>query len=87
MYNEYQIGGIAFYNPWSILNYAKKGILDNYWVKTSANFLVKEGLRKADRNFWLLVNAGYLMVERTLDTRTAVLRIPNEEVMSSTIKY
>lgn len=52
MYDGYQIGGTHMYNPWSILNYAKKGRLENYWVKTSANFLVKSALKGADRNFW-----------------------------------
>ena len=52
MYDGYCIGGHHMYNPWSIINYAKKKRLDNYWVKTSANFLVKAALKEADRNFW-----------------------------------
>lgn len=52
MYDGYHIGEIEMYNPWSIICYAKKGRLENYWVKTSANFLVKSALNTADRNFW-----------------------------------
>lgn len=115
MYDGYQIGGIEMYNPWSIINYAKKGRLENYWAKTSANFLVKSALSRADKNFWtifdqlaagqermvwitldtsfveresnyslwgLLVNAGYLTVTQWVDSKSAVVKIPNEEVMA-----
>lgn len=115
MYDGYRIGGIDIYNPWSIINYAKRGILDNYWVKTSANFLVKKGLMSTDINFWskfellvvgkpvevwitldtsfvereslyslwgLFVNAGYFTVTERIDAQTAVIKIPNGEVMS-----
>lgn len=115
MYDGYQIGGIEMYNPWSVINYAKKGRMENYWIKTSANFLVKSALRRADRNFWgifdqlaggheclvwitldtsfveresnyslwgLLVNAGYLTVTKWVDAKSAVVRIPNDEVMA-----
>ncbi|MGL5436949.1 MAG: AAA family ATPase [Lachnospiraceae bacterium] len=50
MYDGYQIGGLHMYNSWSISNYAKRKTMDNYWVRTSANFFVKEGMKKADRN-------------------------------------
>lgn len=103
------------YNPWSILNYADMGELDNYWVNTSSNFLVRKALESADRDFWkdfeklirgeaipvwltletsyverdsnyslwgLLVNSGYLTAVRRVDANTAVVRIPNDEVMS-----
>lgn len=75
MYDGYNIGGIEMYNPWSILSYAKKGRLENYWVKTSANFLVKSALETADRNFWNTFDelaAGQdQMVYATLDTSFA----------------
>lgn len=114
-YDGYQFGGKEIYNPWSILNYADNGFLDNYWVNSSSNYLVRQALAKADKNFWdrfdrlaageeaavwltldtayverdsnyslwgLLVNAGYLAVVKRLDAGSAVVRIPNEEVMS-----
>lgn len=75
MYDGYQIGGIDMYNPWSIICYAKKGRLENYWLKTSANFLVKSALKSADRNFWKtfdqLAAGQEEMVFATLDTSFA----------------
>lgn len=75
MYDGYQMGGIGMYNPWSIINYAKKGRLENYWVKTSANFLVKKALKDADRSFWKifeqLVEGQEKLVYITLDTSFA----------------
>lgn len=114
-YDGYRIGGVEIYNPWSILNYADSGFLDHYWVNTSANFLVKQGLEKGSKSFWvsfdklaagneetvwltldtsyaergndyslwgLLVNAGYLTVTRRLNANSAIVKIPNGEVMS-----
>lgn len=114
-YDGYRIGKKEMYNPWSILNYADNGFLDNYWVNTSANFLVRQALKQADGRFWksfevlasgeettvwltletsyaerdsnytlwgLLVNAGYLTVARRIDSKAAVVRIPNDEVMT-----
>ena len=75
MYDGYCIGGYEMYNPWSIINYAKKKKLDNYWVKTSANFLVKTALKQADRSFWKifdeLVEGKEKTVFLTLDTSFA----------------
>ena len=75
MYDGYKIGGIEMYNPWSIINYAKKGRLENYWVKTSANFLVKAALKEADRGFWKifeqLIGGQEKLVYITLDTSFA----------------
>lgn len=114
-YDGYIIGNQEMYNPWSILNYADNGVLDNYWVNTSANFLVRQALKKADRGFWkrfeiladgketpvwltletsyaerdsnyslwgLLVNSGYLTVTKRIDSQSAIVRIPNDEVMA-----
>ena len=115
MYNGYQFAGIGIYNPWSILNYADNGFLDNYWAYTSSNYLIRQALTKAGASFWqdfdclaagkettvwlnldtsyveresnyslwgLLVNAGYLTVLHRNDATSAVVRIPNGEVMS-----
>lgn len=114
-YDGYCFGGIEMYNPWSILNYADMGTLDNYWVNTSSNYLVRKALQAADRRFWedfdqlvlgkeisvwltletsylernsnyslwgLLVNSGYLTALERIDEHTAVIKIPNDEVMS-----
>lgn len=75
MYDGYQIGGISIYNPWSVICYAKKGRLENYWIKTSANFLVKAALKDADKNFWdtfdLLAGGQEELIYATLDTSFA----------------
>lgn len=75
MYDGYIIGGIEMYNPWSVINYAKSGRLENYWVKTSANFLVKAALKDADRSFWKvfeqLIDGQEKLVYITLDTSFA----------------
>ena len=114
-YDGYRFGGIEMYNPWSILNYADIGSLDNYWINTSSNYLIRKALGMADRRFWedfdqlaggaeisvwltletsyverdsnyslwgLLVNSGYLTALRRVDSNTAVIKIPNDEVMS-----
>lgn len=75
MYDGYKIGGIEMYNPWSIINFAQKGRLENYWIKTSANFLIKTALKSADRNFWntfdVLASGKEAAVWITLDTSFA----------------
>lgn len=114
-YDGYRFGGLEIYNPWSVLNYADIGSLDNYWINTFSNFLVKQALRTADKRFWedfdqlasgkeisvwltletsyierdsnyslwgLLVNSGYLTALKRIDSNTAVVKIPNDEVMS-----
>jgi hypothetical protein len=43
-YNGYRFGKENFsviYNPWSILNYLEKGIIEPYWVNTSGNAIIK----------------------------------------------
>ncbi len=69
-YDGYRIGGHEVYNPWSILNYAKSGILDNYWINTSTNYLVKEALETADdffkKDFELLIQHGQTEVSANL---------------------
>ena len=50
-YDGYRFADIEMYNPWSILNYADLGSLDNDWINTSSNYLVKKALQEADRRF------------------------------------
>lgn len=115
MYDGYRFFETEIYNPWSILNYADSGFLDNYWVNTSSNYLIRQALSRASSGFWrdfdqlasgqdtsvwlnldtsyveresnyslwgLLVNAGYLTVVQRNSPSSAVVRIPNEEVMN-----
>ena len=50
-YNGYIFGSTEIYNPWSVLNYAKKGKLENYWINTSTNALVHTSINAANGNF------------------------------------
>lgn len=71
-YDGYRFGGIEMYNPWSILNYADMKELDNYWVNTSSNYMVRKALMRADRHFWedfeRLVSGETVPVWLTLET-------------------
>ncbi len=40
-YNGYIFGGNVIYNPWSILNYIKRGKLEPYWVNTGGTHLIE----------------------------------------------
>ncbi|MCL2126505.1 MAG: ATP-binding protein [Oscillospiraceae bacterium] len=62
------------YNPWSILNYAKSGILGDYWINnTSTNAMVKDSLAEADEFF--LKYFGELIKDGTAEV-TANLTCP-----------
>ena len=45
-YNGYLFGDTKVYNPWSIINFLKKGKLRPYWVNTSGNVLIQLYLEK-----------------------------------------
>ena len=45
-YNGYLFGDTKVYNPWSIINFLKRGKLKAYWVNTSGNGLIKLYLQK-----------------------------------------
>ncbi len=42
MYDGYNFSGTSIYNPWSILNYASKKVLEPYWMNSSGNVLIKK---------------------------------------------
>jgi hypothetical protein len=69
-YNGYLFGGTEIYNPWSILNYASRKRLDNYWINTSTNYLVKSAIDGAGerfrRDFEKLVSEGEARVSADL---------------------
>ena len=50
-YDGYRFGNKEMYNPWSLLSYARNGRLDNYWINTSTNYLVKSSMAEADEFF------------------------------------
>lgn len=40
-YNGYLFGGQVIYNPWSILSFIKRGVLQPYWVNTGSSDLIE----------------------------------------------
>ncbi|MDR0948535.1 MAG: ATP-binding protein [Lachnospiraceae bacterium] len=72
MYNGYQFGNTAIYNPWSILNYVDEKKLIPYWVNTSANALIYQAIAKADARFYKqfdeLIQSGSSELYAKLDT-------------------
>lgn len=52
-YDGYRFGSVDVYNPWSIINYVKRGCKpDVYWANTSSNSIIEELLCYADRGRW-----------------------------------
>ncbi len=47
-YDGYNFSGISIYNPWSILNYANRRVLEPYWLSTGSNKLIKDLLSKVE---------------------------------------
>ncbi len=72
MYDGYHIGNQDIYNPWSLLNYVDTKELTPYWVNTSANTMIKDGIKKSSRDFKEqykeLIEDGYLDTEVNLQT-------------------
>ena len=72
MYDGYRMGNTDIYNPWSILNYAKRKELVSYWVNTSSNTMIKNALKESDSYFKdqyeSLIKDGYLDTEVNLQT-------------------
>lgn len=52
-YNGYKFGKEYVYNPWSIINFAKENMLENYWVNSSKNDLIKGILIERNMDMFL----------------------------------
>ncbi|MCD8131217.1 MAG: ATP-binding protein [Lachnospiraceae bacterium] len=80
MYDGYHIGDQDIYNPWSILNYCKKGELRPYWVNTSSNSLIRETLKTPMKGFREkfeeLIENGSARVDINLETAYQELKTP-----------
>jgi hypothetical protein len=76
-YDGYLFGGMEMYNPWSILSYADKKKLQNYWLKTSTNALITESVLEAGadfhRTFEKLIKDGEVKVQFNLEASFAEL--------------
>ena len=79
MYDGYKMGNTEIYNPWSILNYARRKVLVPYWVNTSANTMIKQAITKADYDFKEqyenLITNNYL--ETTVNLQTSFYEVAN----------
>ena len=51
-YNGYEIGDTTLYNPWSIISCLdNEGLIENYWLNTRANELIKKLLFNSSMDF------------------------------------
>ena len=83
MYDGYKMGDIEIYNPWSILNYAKRKELIPYWVNTSANIMIKDSLTKSDNDF--KKEYEKLITDGQIETTVSMQTIFYEEANNSTL--
>ena len=49
-YNGYTFGKNLVYNPWSIINFIKADELKSFWVNTSTNDLIRDGLSNLSKS-------------------------------------
>lgn len=81
MYDGYHFGEHDIYNPWSILNYASRKVLDPYWVNTSSNTMIKKAISSSDeafeRGYEELIRNGKL--ETTVKMDTSFFEVNNTE--------
>ena len=73
MYDGYRFGEQEIYNPWSMINYAKRRKLEAFWVNTAANDMLLQAVLAADKrtqdHLEQLLAAGQVMV--TVDLQTS----------------
>lgn len=81
MYDGYHLGEHDIYNPWSILNYASRKVLEPYWVNTSSNTMIKKAISSSDeafeRGYEELIRNGKL--ETTVKMDTSFFEVNNTE--------
>lgn len=81
MYDGYHFGEHDVYNPWSILNYASRKVLEPYWVNTSSNTMIKKAISSSDeafeRGYEELIRNGEL--ETTVKMDTSFFEVNNTE--------
>lgn len=81
MYDGYHFGEHDIYNPWSVLNYASRKVLEPYWVNTSSNTMIKKAISSSDeafeRGYEELIRNGKL--ETTVKMDTSFFEVNNTE--------
>ena len=55
MYDGYIFGGVEIYNPWSIIKYADRRVLEPFWVNTSGNELIIKTVSDCKTNVKILI--------------------------------
>ena len=79
MYDGYKMGETEIYNPWSVLNYARRKVLVPYWVNTSANTMLKQAIKVTNHEFKeeydKLITDNYL--ETTVVLQTSFYEVAN----------
>ncbi|SET24297.1 PD-(D/E)XK nuclease superfamily protein [Thomasclavelia cocleata] len=68
MFNGYHFGNNEIYDPWSVLNYASRKVLEPYWINTSSNEMIKKAMESSDDAF----NRGYEELIQTGKLETLV---------------
>ncbi|MCL1809191.1 MAG: AAA family ATPase, partial [Clostridiales bacterium] len=83
-YDGYLFGSTDVYNPWSVLNYAKTGALENYWLNTSTNYLVHKSISEAGglfrKSFDKLVAEGSA-VEVNADLTCSFIELASDDTL------
>ena len=65
-YNGYEIGDTTLYNPWSIISCLDNhGLIENYWLNTSGNELIRKLLINSSMDF--KKNFGRLLRGKTIN--------------------
>ena len=54
-YDGYKFGDTHIYNPWSILKYADRRVLEPYWLNTSSNELIIKCIRDCTENIKITI--------------------------------
>lgn len=69
-YDGYVFYRTEMFNPWSVLSYADSGILKNYWINTSTNYLIRKSISEASgifiKDFDRLITDGEAVVSADL---------------------
>ncbi|MEY8676019.1 PD-(D/E)XK nuclease domain-containing protein [Thomasclavelia cocleata] len=68
MFNGYHFRNNEIYDPWSVLNYASRKVLEPYWINTSSNEMIKKAMESSDDAF----NRGYEELIQTGKLETLV---------------
>lgn len=78
-YNGYLFAGQVIYNPWSVLCFARDGLLRDYWVQTSSDALLRHLLLQSEGlegEFEVLLRGG--TIEKPIDEHASLRDLERE---------